>query len=272
MKKIILSIILIFAVTLSLTAQVKVNFYLTNPRDVGSNFLIDLSATVQGGQSWKVGPTCIRVNFNTVPANQLTVIEANPVENALSNLSGNTSYSNMTTTSNGAGTAISLNIFPLYGTPNYTMAPGNYVLGTLKFLRSDPSACINMSFNTGSAIFDTLTAMAYSVYWTKTDPAPCITYISNENNEVPDNYFLSQNFPNPFNPSTSIKFGITKSSFVKLSVYDLLGRELSVLVNEQKTPGNYIVDFNASELTSGIYYYRIETENFTATKKMVLLK
>jgi hypothetical protein len=89
---------------------------------------------------------------------------------------------------------------------------------------------------------------------------------------IPARFSLYQNYPNPFNPSTSIKFDISRSSFVNLSVYDILGREVAVLVHENLTPGTYEYKWDAAGLTSGIYFYKIYTEQFTETKKMVLTK
>ncbi|MBK6915387.1 MAG: T9SS type A sorting domain-containing protein [Ignavibacteriales bacterium] len=83
---------------------------------------------------------------------------------------------------------------------------------------------------------------------------------------------LSQNIPNPFNPSTSISYSIPENAFVTLKIYDVLGNEVEVLINEQKESGNYQIDFNASELSSGIYYYTLTAGNFTSTKKMILVK
>jgi subtilisin-like proprotein convertase family protein len=90
--------------------------------------------------------------------------------------------------------------------------------------------------------------------------------------EIPNYYSLSQNYPNPFNPSTNIKYTIPKSGAVSLKVFDVLGKEVAVLVNEMKQPGVYDVDFNASHLASGIYFYRIEAGDYTAVKKMMLVK
>jgi hypothetical protein len=92
------------------------------------------------------------------------------------------------------------------------------------------------------------------------------------NSEVPVNYYLTQNFPNPFNPVTQINYGIMKSSNVKISVYDLLGKEVSTLVNEFQTAGNYSASFNASNFSSGVYFYKIETSDFSEMKKMSLIK
>jgi hypothetical protein len=92
------------------------------------------------------------------------------------------------------------------------------------------------------------------------------------NSEIPNAYSLSQNYPNPFNPATTISFAIPKAGNVELRVYDVLGREASLLVNEFKAAGSYSVDFDASELSSGVYYYTIRSGDFTQTKKMVLIK
>ncbi len=83
---------------------------------------------------------------------------------------------------------------------------------------------------------------------------------------------LSQNYPNPFNPSTAVSFSIGHLTFVSLKVYDVLGREVAGLINEEKSPGTYIVNFNAENLSSGVYYYRIKAGSFSDTKKMVLLR
>jgi subtilisin-like proprotein convertase family protein len=103
-----------------------------------------------------------------------------------------------------------------------------------------------------------------------------ITYINctgvSETVELPNYYSLSQNSPTPFNPSTTIKFGVPKSENVKLVIYDLLGREVKTLVNELRTPGTYEVNFDASSLSSGVYFYKLITPSFTETKRMLLVK
>jgi hypothetical protein len=89
---------------------------------------------------------------------------------------------------------------------------------------------------------------------------------------VPTRYDLSQNYPNPFNPTTTIKFELPKSSFVTLSVYDVLGREVSTLVNEWREAGVHEVKFDAAKLASGMYLYRLQAGPFTQTKKLLLLR
>lgn len=89
---------------------------------------------------------------------------------------------------------------------------------------------------------------------------------------VPEKFELYNNYPNPFNPSTTIKFDIAKSQFVKLVVYNMLGEQVSSIVNQNLTPGSYSVDFDASSLSSGMYFYRIESQGFAQTRRMVLIK
>jgi hypothetical protein len=89
---------------------------------------------------------------------------------------------------------------------------------------------------------------------------------------IPTSYSLSQNYPNPFNPSTTINYSVVEGTDVRLSVYDVSGKEVKVLTNGYKQPGNYSVTFNADDLASGVYYYRISMNGFDRTHKMVLLK
>jgi hypothetical protein len=90
--------------------------------------------------------------------------------------------------------------------------------------------------------------------------------------QLPKSYALSQNYPNPFNPTTSISYDIPQNSYVSLKIFDVLGNEVQTLVNEKQDAGNYTVTFNADGITSGIYFYQLETGNFVTTKKMVLMK
>lgn len=90
--------------------------------------------------------------------------------------------------------------------------------------------------------------------------------------EIPGKFNLEQNYPNPFNPTTNIKFAIPKFANVRLAVYDLLGREVESLVNRQLTPGVYEVNWNAAKFSSGIYLYRLITDEFSMVKKMSLIK
>ncbi len=90
--------------------------------------------------------------------------------------------------------------------------------------------------------------------------------------EIPEGYGLQQNFPNPFNPTTKITYSINKESKIVLKVYDTLGNELQTLVAENQFPGNYEVEFNANNLSSGVYFYQLKGSTFTDTKKMIILR
>jgi predicted GH43/DUF377 family glycosyl hydrolase len=96
--------------------------------------------------------------------------------------------------------------------------------------------------------------------------------VTGEQPELPDSYRLEQNYPNPFNPSTTIKYELPKSAEIRLSVYDMLGREVSVLVNETMKAGVHEVKFDASALSSGVYLYRLRAGEFVASRKLLLLK
>jgi hypothetical protein len=89
---------------------------------------------------------------------------------------------------------------------------------------------------------------------------------------TPSEYILEQNYPNPFNPSTSIQYAIGSRQFAILKVYNVLGKEIATLVNEEKSAGNYQVEFDGRKFSSGIYYYKLNSGDFTQTKKMILIK
>ena len=96
--------------------------------------------------------------------------------------------------------------------------------------------------------------------------------INQTSSQVPEGYSLGQNYPNPFNPATNIIFSIPASQDVKITITDILGRHVSTLVNEKLNAGTYKTDWNASAYPSGVYFYRLETENFSDVKKMILVK
>ena len=99
-----------------------------------------------------------------------------------------------------------------------------------------------------------------------------VTEVESESGNVPGTYTLSQNYPNPFNPSTTISYQLPAYSMVTIKVYDILGREVETLVNEEKEAGYYSIDFNGSDLPSGVYFYKLTAGNFISTRKMLLLK
>ena len=148
----------------------------------------------------------------------------------------------------------------------------------------DPQLLVNTGIRIGTGnTFESITGILfysfgnYKLVPRKNDDF--VGHVTDVNNliVIPEEYSLSQNYPNPFNPATTINYTIPKvassfSSNVTLKIYDLLGREVKTLVNENKQPGSYQVQFEASELTSGIYFYTLSAGEFYQTKKLILLK
>ncbi|MBK9097962.1 MAG: T9SS type A sorting domain-containing protein [bacterium] len=91
-------------------------------------------------------------------------------------------------------------------------------------------------------------------------------------NVLPEQFYLAQNYPNPFNPSTKIQFRIVGSGFVSLKVFDVLGNEVATLISEEKPAGAYQFNFDASNLSSGVYFYKLTSGNLSETRKMILLR
>ncbi len=99
-----------------------------------------------------------------------------------------------------------------------------------------------------------------------------VTDVEENNILLPTEFSLSQNYPNPFNPSTTIQYAISSKQLVQLKVYDILGSEVATLVNKEQSAGSYKIDFNASQLSSGVYFYRLSAGSYIQTKKMILVK
>ncbi|MHB8581572.1 MAG: T9SS type A sorting domain-containing protein [Ignavibacteriaceae bacterium] len=151
-----------------------------------------------------------------------------------------------------------------------------------------PDTTINLSNSPGDD-YEPLISFYYSdttyiaVFWTheengtkdiwmaKAIYAPLIGGV-NEPPQVLSNYTLEQNYPNPFNPVTTINYTIAAKDLVSIKVYDVLGKKISTLVNEEKPAGSYSVNFNASKLSSGVYFYRMQAGSFVETKKLILMK
>ncbi|WP_337866387.1 T9SS type A sorting domain-containing protein [Ignavibacterium sp.] len=99
-----------------------------------------------------------------------------------------------------------------------------------------------------------------------------LTSVDNNENQILSDFYLNQNYPNPFNPNTVISWNVPFDSYQTLKVYDVLGNEVASLVNESRTAGSYSINFNASNLSSGVYYYKLTAGNFSVTKKMILMR
>lgn len=136
---------------------------------------------------------------------------------------------------------------------------GNGILDWSVYLQ----AMVWVVYNKDSAGYSMLYALGKKVN---------ISSVNQIGNEIPSSYILQQNYPNPFNPSTKINFAIPKEGLVSLKIYDMLGREVTTLFNDNLKAGTYTIDFNAGLLTSGIYFYKLQSGTFTDVRKMILLK
>ncbi|MBI2417864.1 MAG: T9SS type A sorting domain-containing protein [Ignavibacteriales bacterium] len=149
---------------------------------------------------------------------------------------------------------------------------GNYEISDIA---AGSYTLISEAFNyqekrTVDVVVDYLSNAAQTISLTLTPEPEGTTAV--EHAAVVDGFALQQNYPNPFNPSTTINFSLAEKAHVTLSVYDMVGREVAVLVNGDKPAGNHSVNFSAGNLASGVYLYKIQTAQFTATKKLVLMK
>jgi hypothetical protein len=261
-------------ITGTIISQIKFNISLANPTIESGYFAMEVRVTVKTAQVWKVGGSNIRVDWTSTPANGYSVHPDNPVSGANTNISypGNSNYAGMTTTSiTGGGAAISFNIARLGAC--YYLAPGNYMLGRIRFNRLDSNASITLVIRTTSMIQDSITPLAYGTDWTKTDPpAFIIVGASQISSSLPKEFKLYNNYPNPFNPSTTIKFDLVRSSNVVITIYDILGKEIEYLVSSKLDAGTYEVKWDGAKYSSGVYFYKIETESFSDIKKMLLVK
>ena len=129
----------------------------------------------------------------------------------------------------------------------------------------------NTSFRVLGAFGQTATSPR-SGYFAMVQGLGIPTSVASSSESIPDEFTLSQNYPNPFNPSTKINYQLTDVSCVSLKVFDVLGREVATLVNEQLKPGSYETTFDASRLASGVYLYRLQAGDFVQTRKLVLMK
>jgi hypothetical protein len=156
--------------------------------------------------------------------------------------------------------------------------PFNLLVNTVDSTRTDRGEVLTVGCVESSPGDDTLLLPTNPYYWDRPNTWGQIIISSvnlvsvDKDDQIPDKFNLSQNYPNPFNPTTSIRYSVAQSGLVKLVVYDILGRQVKTLVNEIKNAGTYDVPFDASALTSGVYFYRIAIGNFIQTKRMVLVK
>ena len=283
MKKLI-TVLLLLILTAGLTpAQQKVTFSLGNRTYTGGILAYDVIATVPAGQFWAVGSSNIRVVAYPNPTTCLTAHPDNPAVGANSNISGANGYQAMTTTAVNVtgGVGIGLNILTFNTSGFYRFNPGTYTLGKIRFNVTTPFNADTLKFRNPplavpvTVVYDSTRKCAFG--GTATDSAryntvnPIITGIISEN-ELPKEFNLYQNYPNPFNPTTSIKYDVPSNSYVSIKIYDVTGKQILELVNGEQTAGVYEATFDAKNLASGVYFYRMDAGKFSKVMKMVLIR
>ena len=144
--------------------------------------------------------------------------------------------------------------------------------GELKMTTDGGTSWLNQSVPSNGSYADIHGSGSFACIAGKKIATNTTVSIQQISNELPSEFSLEQNYPNPFNPTTNIGLRIADFGFVTLKVYDVTGNEVAVLVNEELSAGKYNVDFNASNLASGTYFYRLQTAGFTQTKKLTMIK
>ena len=149
--------------------------------------------------------------------------------------------------------------------PVWILAPGNGTYLVVTFAPSDTAAHYGKVMMTFNGVGSPDSSLALNGSGT-------LTGVKQQPGQIPDEFSLSQNYPNPFNPTTVISYDLSTNSYVTLKVYDMLGREIATLVDGKQSAGSHNATFNAANFPSGVYLYRFQTETYTNTKKLLLLK
>ena len=153
--------------------------------------------------------------------------------------------------------------------PNFIVITDSSIVDTNQYIVPPGKLSLNITYFWRVSAKNIFGTGSWSSVWSFTPQPVGINIISSD---IPKDFKLNNNYPNPFNPTTNIKYSVPISGLVKLILFDALGREVETLVNSQHLPGTYCVTFDGSKLTSGIYFYKMEAESFLETKKLVLLK
>ena len=274
MKKIIILVLLLIVMGNISSAQVKVGFSLGN-RSIAAGILsYDLIATVPAGQTWSVGAATIRLNISPNPLTGLTIHPDNPVINPNPNINSGI-YQPLKTLAASA-TIMSFNILTFNTSGFYRFTPGTYTLGKVRFnvvgsfVTDSIKFRVNPPFTTAlTTVNDSTVALVYPTTFNITNPV--VTGTGNNLSELPKEFKLYENYPNPFNPTTSIKYDVASNAFVRLTVYDVTGKEVETLVNDNLQAGRYEASFNGGSYSSGIYFAKIEAGSYKHIIKMVMV-
>lgn len=157
------------------------------------------------------------------------------------------------------------NIYATCSNAVWVISPGGELIGTIDLPSNVSASNCAWGEEDNKTLFITAGNSVYKV-------RPLLTSVNEQGSSLEKEFKLFQNYPNPFNPSTTIIYQLSITTNIVIKVFDLLGNELRTLVNEQKAPGTYEVKFDAGNLSSGVYYYKMYTDNFSASKKFLLIK
>jgi len=243
--------------------------------------LCSIMKTTNGGVNWIKQYRDSAVNFASMRINEIQFVNES-TGFAIGNKSGTKFFK----TTNG-GTNWVINVFPNY--ENSTLFFVDPSTGWVGGLSNPDTSCISYTSNGGatwmkqkrnySGTVNCLYFINGLTGWAGLNNGLIMkttnggmTFVTQTSSEVPSSYSLSQNYPNPFNPTTKIKFAMQKAGDAKVIVYDVMGREVQTLVNERLQAGTYETSFDGSALNSGVYFYKLITDGFSETKRMILIK
>ena len=250
----------------------------------GLNTTARVYMTSNGGTNWFTGTLGIAGTFTAGFAfndNKLNGIASTSTSfpNIARTTNGGTTWSSVSTGGAGTSTLSSMKWITSSNTCYYvatlTTAAGMYKStnsGANWTAMTAPAGQSGFSHFDFALTGNTVTGFAIGASGIVLKLSETVTLTPSEASIIPAEYRLSQNYPNPFNPVTKIEYSIPKSGIVTVTVHNILGKEVASIVNEYKNAGNYSVNFDASKLTSGVYFYKIVSGNFSDTKKMMVLK
>ncbi len=267
------------------------SFYSFNWKNI-QNGIYNLTALTENSLGQQEISSAVRVNFGTVTMTKLEAekaaisgsgitVKSDPAASGGAFLDAATNDSNATVTwqfvngSSAGNYPISIGYKLFYQSPKTQYINVNGKRADTVTFSGSTSAWLEQTINVNLIQGTNKVQMQMYWGWMYLDylavPTSILTSVE-DNKEIPNTFSLSQNYPNPFNPSTVINYQLSAASYVTLKVYDILGREVSTLVNEEKPAGKYKIELNASHLASGIYFYTLRAGSFEMTKKMILLK
>ncbi len=260
MKNFWFSTVLIICTFFSIQSQtINGKFLIIGEND--NSYTVKLQLSVQQSTAL-LGNSVIRFTYDT----NAVYFPQNPLENKDYNIYNLSSTNYVYSVSHPSSNTISINIALILGTGT-TITDTTLTVATINFSKIKSSEGLDIQpimmqfFSPGSATI-------WSVGTWNDEP---LTSVDKSENP-PSKFELMQNYPNPFNPSTTIKYQIPSNSMVTIKIYNVLGQEVKTLVNQMKNPGNYEVQFNANNLASGTYIYRLQAGPLVQVKKMLLLK